>query len=343
MSTAVRYTPTFTTIQAETLAANHFGISARATLLPGDRDQNFRLDIEGRPAFVLKIANPTEERVTLESQHRMMRTLADRAPDLNVQRVIPGLDGTDLVTTFDDAGVTHLVRVVTFVPGTPLASVRPPRSSALLESLGKSLAILSMGLDGFDDPAAHRPFEWELSTGVETICQYLPLITEKARRDLLVALNNRVSTTVVPRLAECRWSVVHNDANDHNLLVAPAGRVTGIIDFGDMVYSVTVADLAIAVAYAILGETAHISVTSQVVHGYQRLQPLRPVEREVLWDLVLLRLGMSVSICANQRALQPDNPYLTVSERPAWEALERLVPRDPRQITEDLFALGEQR
>ena len=63
-----------------------------------------------------------------------------------------------------------------------------------------------------------------------------------------------------PRLASLRRSAVHNDLNDNNVLVAGDGplharheRISGILDFGDMVFGYTVADLAVACAYVMLG------------------------------------------------------------------------------------------
>jgi Ser/Thr protein kinase RdoA (MazF antagonist) len=55
-------------------------------------------------------------------------------------------------------------------------------------------------------------------------------------------------------------SVIHNDANDHNLLVGPPTAapeeraVTGLLDFGDMVETWTVCELSVAVAYAVFGQ-----------------------------------------------------------------------------------------
>ena len=48
-------------------------------------------------------------------------------------------------------------------------------------------------------------------------------------------------------------SVIHNDANDYNVLIED-GRMSGLLDFGDLVHSATVCDLAIALAYTMLHE-----------------------------------------------------------------------------------------
>jgi len=48
----------------------------------------------------------------------------------------------------------------------------------------------------------------------------------------------------------------YNDANDYNILVSHSRRstVSAIIDFGDVVYSATVCNLAVALAYVMLAK-----------------------------------------------------------------------------------------
>jgi 4-aminobutyrate aminotransferase-like enzyme len=134
------------------------------------------------------------------------------------------------------------------------------------------------------------------------------------------------------RLDDLRCSVIHNDANDANLLVGPgppaggtvqAARITGLIDFGDMVRSWTVADLAVACAYAAMDTTDPVGVCTRIVGGYHSVFPLLEPEIDVLFDLVRLRLSLSVVISAVRQSHEPENRYLGVSEASAWELLHR--------------------
>jgi Ser/Thr protein kinase RdoA (MazF antagonist) len=110
------------------------------------------------------------------------------------------------------------------------------------------------------------------------------------------------------------------------VLVDPQSMtVSGLIDFGDMVYSYTVGDLAIAVAYVILGKADPYAAAAPVIAGYVREFPLTNEELDSLWTLVRLRLCMSVSIAAYQQAQQPENEYLGVSQRLIVETLPRLI------------------
>ena len=117
---------------------------------------------------------------------------------------------------------------------------------------------------------------------------------------------------------DLRRSVIHGDANDYNVLVG-GDRVVGLIDFGDMVYSWTVGNLAIALAYVVLGNDD----TTHVIDGYTQQFPLIDEERAILWKLVRLRLAMSVCLAAYQQRQRPENEYLQISQR----AIETTLPR----------------
>jgi len=50
----------------------------------------------------------------------------------------------------------------------------------------------------------------------------------------------------------------------------------------------------------------------------------------VLFPLICIRLAVSVVNSAQRKTLVPDDPYVIVSEAPAWEALARLAKVHPR-------------
>src|SRR5439155_1262205 len=64
--------------------------------------------------------------------------------------------------------------------------------------------------------------------------------------------------------------------------------------------------------------------------GYHRAFPLDDLELRVLYALIGARLDVSVTNSAHRKTIKPDDPYVTVSEAPAWEALERLAKIHPR-------------
>jgi len=91
-----------------------------------------------------------------------------------------------------------------------------------------------------------------------------------------------------------------------------------------MVYSWTIGDLAVALAYVVLGKDDPREVAEYVVDGYREEFVLLTKERDVLWKLVRLRLAMSVCLAAHQQSLRPDNEYLRISQQAIAETLPRL-------------------
>jgi 4-aminobutyrate aminotransferase-like enzyme len=144
----------------------------------------------------------------------------------------------------------------------------------------------------------------------------------------------RWEAEAAPLLPGLRRGVVHHDANDYNVLVGPAsarGReITGLLDFGDMLETWIVAEPAVAAAYAMLGQRNPLAAAARLVAGYHAAHPLTDAELDVLFHLMRARLAVSVALSAHRRVAEPENEYLTISEAPAWEALERLASVSPR-------------
>ena len=82
-------------------------------------------------------------------------------------------------------------------------------------------------------------------------------------------------------------------------------RVLGIVDLGDMLESVVIADLAIACAYAMQGKPDPLAAAALVVAGYHAEHPLTEPELAVLFPLICIRLAVSVVNSAEQRASFP--------------------------------------
>ena len=97
-----------------------------------------------------------------------------------------------------------------------------------------------------------------------------------------------------------------------------------------MHHGITVAEPAIAAAYAILGKGDPLSAASAVLSAYHRAFPLTEQEIAVFLPLLATRLAVSVVNSAHRASLHPDDAYVTVTEGPAWAALERLAQIHPR-------------
>ena len=356
----MRVRPDFTTAEAEALARDRYGILARARELPSERDRNFLLRVTGdgrgssrepsegakdsgaegaAEAFVLKIGNPEESRASLEMQNAILARLAKRWVEDNgalrstFPAVVPDLAGAALATV-EKGGIHYPLRLVTWLPGVPVAEVRPQRPD-LLRSWGGVLARLNAALADFEHPAADTGFHWDLRTASSLFEERVGSVKGKGRRALLRRRMADCEERLAPLIPRLRTQVVHGDANDYNVLAnrvedtPPGGRygdrrVTGIIDFGDAMRTWLASEPAVAGAYAMLSKRDPVGALAHLVSGFHEEYPLGEEEIAAVFPLTGMRLCLSATMAAWQRAREPDNEYLSISETHVWELLERM-------------------
>ncbi|UCC44158.1 MAG: aminotransferase class III-fold pyridoxal phosphate-dependent enzyme [Candidatus Zixiibacteriota bacterium] len=324
--------PSFTVSEAVGVARELFGLSAAAKELPSERDQNFHLKAESGDEFVLKIAGEAETKEGLEFQNAAMERVLSRTGSGCCPQACPSLTGEQITETVSTGGIHHYVRLLTYLPGDPLSMVRSDEPE-LLHSLGVILGQIDRALLDFAHPVRKREFHWDLSAADEIIRRYQREIPTQGARELVQATLETFLKDVKPRLSDMRTGFIHNDANDHNVITsfvlpdeASIGgrRATGIVDFGDAVHSQVVNELAVAVAYVMLDKADPLAAAAHVVSGFHQAFPLEEREIELVFPLACTRLALSVTIAAHQKALEPDNQYLIVTEQSAWTFLRRL-------------------
>ncbi|HEV2196226.1 MAG TPA: aminotransferase class III-fold pyridoxal phosphate-dependent enzyme [Candidatus Acidoferrum sp.] len=321
-----------TEAEAARLAREVYGLEGAARALPGEYDDNFHLTAADGSAFVLKVMHPAREPSFIDLQCKALVHLAEHAPQLPLPRVLPNRGGKLLSEITSADGSKRLVWLLGFLRGTVLAKVRP-HAPELLRDLGHFLGEMDAALQSFEHRAAHRELKWD-SSRVGWIKEYIQEIEGAERRAVVEKFLALYEAEVVARLPRLRRSVIYGDANDYNVLVShpwPQPRkVAGVIDFGDMHHGLTVSEAAIAAAYAILGKTDLLKAASEVIAGYYGVFPLNEEEVEVLFPLMAARLAVSVTNSAHRKKVKPDDAYVTVSEEPAWKALEKLAKIHPR-------------
>jgi 4-aminobutyrate aminotransferase-like enzyme/Ser/Thr protein kinase RdoA (MazF antagonist) len=317
--------PKFSEQDAVAMAKNIFALKAAARALPSERDQNFLMTMTDGKRCILKIANAREEWSMLETQNQVMRHLEKRLSFC--PKVMAAKDGEFISETIAPDGDKHFVRLVSYLPGIPLATVKR-QSAGLMTDLGRRIGEVDRALADFDVPGAHRDFHWDLAQAPELIGKYLPLIKDPLFKELLEQGCADFKRQAGPLLPDLRRSVIFNDANNYNVLVGDdlfnkEQRVVGIIDFGDMVYSYTIGDLAVAIAYAVLDKPDPLEIAGQIVTGFHAIFPLEEKEIVVLFDLVRLRLCLSACLAVYQQGQRPQDEYLSISQN----AIRRTLPQ----------------
>lgn len=247
--------------------------------------------------------------------------LADNAPGVGRIATLAGPDGEPWIAL-----------AATFVEGRTLAAARP-RSMRVLRDLGALLAELHAALSGFEHPGLERDQPWRMETAPDVVRARLADVAEPLRA-LVAQTARRAERRLDPVAGKLARAPIHNDANDHNVIVEaglPAGlRLAGLIDFGDVVRGWRVADCAVAAAYASMDLADPMEAASAVAAGYASAAPLTEDECRAFVPLVALRLCLSICVQARQMREQPENEYLAVSQRPARRLLGQLADTDWR-------------
>ncbi|MDA1265289.1 MAG: phosphotransferase, partial [Planctomycetota bacterium] len=316
--------PDLTCEEAALVARTHSGALVSVEELPSDRDRNFRLTARDGERSVLKVAALAETREVLALENLVMARA--HAAGVPVPLVLPDVDGELLRAVTLSDGRTHWVRRISWLPGRPLAEVRP-KSAEVLGELGALLGRLDLELAQIADPAVQRELFWDLRSAARSFDPAQAVMANAERRGLFERWRERLAPTLV-LLDELPRQLIQNDANDYNVLVEESldgQRISGLLDFGDCVWTARAAEPAIAMAYAMLDAPDPVGCGLALAGGYCSAFPLEDRELELLFELAALRLMHSVANSALRMAEEPDDAYLTISEAPAWRLLERML------------------
>ena len=332
MTSIITHSPSLTCEQACRIAHDEYRLVVTAEALPSERDQNFRLRSEDGRSFVLKIANGEEARSFLDAQNQVMVRLHERSVAYCPQ-LVQTQSGADFFDV-DANGSIYAGRLITWISGEVLANCQW-QGSGLLHHLGACVAEVDRALKGFDHAAMHRgDFPWDLHNAPAVIDLHLDQVEDSRIRLQIDAIRANLAEYAEPRWPRLEQSVIHNDANDHNIIVqCPAinrQKVAGLIDLGDMVHSITVCGLAIAVAYAMLDKTDPLLAATYIVEGYHGVRPLSDDELAVVFPMACGRLAVSACMAAVQQRQRPDDAYLSISQQPIQRILPRLLKIHPR-------------
>lgn len=313
-------------------------------LRPLDSERDLNLMIDGR--YVLKVSNPAEDPDVVDMENTAMSHAASAAPDLPLPALLPCRDGALVTPIEDDNGARCLARMLTVLPGE--AAEGRPITVELAAEVGALAARTSLALQGMFHRAADRELDWDVRTaaGLLGAPGVLDRLGDSGRRlrSALPALQ-----AAAARCASLPSGINHADVTLTNVLLTGSGeatRISGLIDFGDMQHTAHVCDLAVTLT-SVLRNTAAESpadtwaLSAAVLNGYQRHRQLTRDEAEVLPDLVLARLGLTLAISQRRAVEHTDNlDYINQYDAATVRVLAELTDLDPGELHRRLHRLA---
>jgi len=305
------------------LVREQYGLNGELTPLVSERDQNFRLTISDTCRYVVKIVNAAEERIVTDFQIQALLHIERQKCAVTVPRMIPTQSGS-LATTILNGDETHVVRLVSYVPGRPLDGIGV--NAGLARNLGRCLADVNFALRGFEHSGESQVLLWDMQRATE-LRPLLPHVADDGLRDLISHCLNEFEQNVLPVFDSLRHQVIHGDLNPGNVLVAENDdeMIAGVIDFGDMVRAPLIVDVAIAASYLRSDTPDPLAVIAPFIAGYDEVASLDDTEIELLHNLVCTRIVTTITMM-----------YWRMSARAEDDAYRQKVLQDERSAEQFL-------
>lgn len=313
------------------LIRSRFGLSvADPMTLGGEFDQNLRVTDDAGSHYLVKVSALFDTDATTAAWHeRILLHLKDTAPELPLQRLIPATDGSLHVIAPTSKGA-RMIRMLSWLAGAPLAD-EEQHSDELLGELGQIAARISTALASMPEPAESITHDWDMRRARAVVDSGIDAVRDQGQRADVHEVMSWFDT-VAPLLDDLPRGVAHQDLNDSNVLVDRnlSGRqaISGVLDLGDALYTVRVAELAVATAYALVRKDDPLRVAENVVAGFNSVAPLTDDELAVVFPLAAARLAMN-AVTWTQRTATTHNTHGTKRMRHTWPALAKVARIDP--------------
>ena len=321
---------------AQRILRQAFGIIGDLRALHSEREENFLVDT-GNRRYVLKFANPAEDRDITQFQTDVMLHIAANAPDLPIPRIVNSTSGRDFTEFNDPDGNSRIVRLFTYLPGTMAADVKI--TPALRSRMGGMLALIDKALGSFSGREPPHDLSWD----IERAGRLRPLlgnIEDVSNCRLVERALDTFDTRIAPNFPRLRRQIIHNDLNTFNVLVdaqAP-DSIVGVLDFGDTMRAPLVHDIVTAASYHVGAADYALQPVAEMLSGYQKMLPLERLEIELLSDLIATRLAMTVLITEWRAKQFPENRAYILKNHPAAVAGLTQLARISRDESVDYFS-----
>lgn len=294
--------------------------------LDGEVDFNFKIESKCGKNYLLKISGPNFKSDYIDFQINLLDYL-NKNCEIETARNELTINGNKFCVVKDSQGRERSVRLLSWIEGRLWSSVNPINQS-LRKELGSNAAILSSSLINFKHSFSKRQIEWDISNSlwVEDHLDKFDINQKLILTKFILDFKRNL-----PLYNNLPKSIIHNDINDNNIIVSNDllnPSVKSIIDFGDSVYTKTLNELAITCSYGIMNMNDPLAACCEIISGYNNISSITDNELKLLYNLIAMRLVISVTKSLINRFEEPDNNYLLISEKPAWELIKKWAEVD---------------
>ena len=300
------------------LLKTHYEIEVKSLKnLAGDVDINTFVETTDKQKYIFKISHENEIFENLDFQSQLLAYLNEKSTDLVLPETIFTVRNENILKINN-----RYLRLLTWVDGRLYSSVYP-KTESLRTSLGRTCGKMLKSLIGFNHNYASREFHWDIAQW-EWTKEHLGLFNKNEKETIQFFYPK--FEAIKSDYLSFRKSVIHNDANDNNVLVNTDYKnpeVISVIDYGDAILSQSINDIAVTSAYALMGLENPNSALISIVTAYHSEFSLEEKEIEAIYTLIALRLIISLTKSAINKSENPENAYLQISVKAAWELLNK--------------------
>ena len=321
--------PKFNEAQVVEILSEHYGINGSIKELISDRDQNFKI-ITKDQSYVLKIANSAESKDILDMQNLALNHIINKDSSLDIPYPIKSINDEEIIYT-ENMDCGYYLRLLSYVEGKFLNEIKP--NNNLLFSLGRFLGYLDQLLEDFNHNATDRKFIWDAKQ-IDVLSQQLKLSEDDA--PLISYYIDLFNEHIIGQVDALGKTVIHNDGNDHNVIIGHDEKIKSIIDFGDMIYSYKALEPAVCMAYIAMENQEPFPLIAPLLKGYHSTNPLSVFELESVVYLMCLRMCITINMSIYRKQLFPENRYISISEDNARKFLENMRSQNIQKWSKDL-------
>src|ERR1700741_1429313 len=312
--------PELATGPAEAWVRERYGIDCVAAELGSQQDANFRIT---SPAgtFVLKVSNPAFTADDLDAQDRAAEHVA-RCTELRVPWAVAGVHGR-LTQPVDE--LSTVARLVTYLDGEPLSTARylaPPIVAALGDLAGRTAGALA----SYDGPLPPRELQWDLRHAHDVVTRLAGFVSVPDGPEAPRRAPRAASAALAPFVDRLPAQPIHGDLTADNVIatvdVDGRRRPVGVIDFGDLMRSWGIAELAVTCSSLLPYADGDLSVLLPAIRAFDEVRPITDDEVHALWPLVVLRAAALMVSGRHQVSIEGANRYAVDNLHLEWRIFE---------------------